>query len=79
VAGGVQSAGFAGRGAVIQQGVPLRSAPRGAEQLDLEPGRLVEYREGSRGWVHVGLGGGLAGWVPAGSLERVVGGGAPRH
>jgi len=69
---GVWRAGFAARGAVIVEAVPLRAAPAGREQLDLEPGRLVEFREAKAGWVRIGLGGGLQGWVPATALDRVA-------
>jgi hypothetical protein len=68
---GVWTSGFAGRASVVLDPVSLRESPGGHEELDLEPGRLLEVR-GTRGdWRLVELGGGLRGWVPASSLAAV--------
>jgi hypothetical protein len=68
---GVWTSGFAGRASVVLEPVSLRESPGGHEELDLEPGRLLEVR-GTRGdWRLVELGGGLRGWVPRSSLAAV--------
>jgi hypothetical protein len=71
-AAGVSRAGFGSRGAVLLEAASLRAGPGGAERLDLEPGRLLEWRRDHDGWIEVGLGGGLSGWIPAGAVARVV-------
>src|SRR5262249_12219376 len=68
---GVWTSGFAGRANVVLDPVSLRESPGGHEELDLEPGRLLEVK-GSRGdWRMVELGGGLRGWVRASALAPV--------
>lgn len=68
---GVWRSGFAGKASVVLDPVSLRESPGGHEELDLEPGRLLEVR-GARGdWRLVELGGGLRGWVPATALAAV--------
>lgn len=82
VALAVWRSGFGDRGAVVTDSVPLRVAPGGKEELDLEPGRLVELRGGNGPWVRVGLGGGVEGWIPAANANRVAtpsGGAEPAH
>jgi hypothetical protein len=68
---GVWTSGFAGRASVVLDPVSLRESPGGNEELDLEPGRLLEVK-GARGdWRLVELGGGLRGWVQASALAPV--------
>ena len=68
---GVWTSGFAGRANVVLAPVSLRESPGGHEELDLEPGRLLEVK-GARGdWRLVELGGGLRGWVQATALAPV--------
>jgi Bacterial SH3 domain len=68
---GVWRSGFASRAGVVLDPVPLRESPDGREQLDLEPGRLLQVRATRGTWRRVGLGGGLQGWVPASALGMV--------
>jgi hypothetical protein len=68
---GVLSSGFAGKASVVLDPVSLRESPGGNEELDLEPGRLLEVK-GARGdWRLVELGGGLRGWVQASAIAPV--------
>ncbi|HKA23632.1 MAG TPA: BatD family protein [Candidatus Eisenbacteria bacterium] len=70
-AAGVWRSGFAGHASVVLDPVSLRESPGGHEELDLEPGRLLEVK-GARGdWRLVELGGGLRGWVQAAALGQV--------
>lgn len=68
---GVWRSGFAGRASVVLDPVSLRESPGGHEELDLEPGRLLEVRATSGGWRMVELGGGLRGWVQASAIAAV--------
>jgi len=67
----IARSGFARNGAVVLEPTPLRESPGGREELDLEPGRLVEARPASGAWIAIGLGGGLRGWIPTTAIARV--------
>jgi hypothetical protein len=68
---GVWRSGFDGHAGVVIDPVPLRESPNGREQLDLEPGRLVDVRGSRDQWERVGLGGGPTGWIPVSALAIV--------
>jgi hypothetical protein len=70
---GIWQSGFGHAGAVALNSVPLYDSAGGEPQLDLEPGRMVRLIERRENWVHVGLGGGLRGWVPAEMIEAIDG------
>jgi hypothetical protein len=58
---------------VLEAEVPVYSGPTEETtlQFKVHEGTVLGVREERKGWVRIGLPGGLSGWVPASSIERV--------
>jgi hypothetical protein len=58
---------------VIEKEVPVFSGPTDETtlQFKVHEGTEIRIREQRKGWVRIGLPGGLSGWVPASTIERV--------
>ncbi len=58
---------------VIEPEVPVFSGPTDETtlQFKVHEGTVVGVREERKGWMRIGLPGGLSGWVPASSVEKV--------
>jgi len=58
---------------VLEEEVPVYSGPTDETtlQFKVHEGTVLGVREERRGWVRIALPGGLSGWVPASSIERV--------